>query len=283
MSRILHILFTFLFASCSSVFYQPAKQHFFDPQKLKLSYNEVWFEAQDKTKLHGWFFPAKLAKGEKPKGTIVQFHGNAENISTHFYSLVWLIDHGYNLFTFDYRGYGKSEGKATQEGVYKDGLAAMEKGWELNQNHGKGLFIIYGQSTGGIISLRAYPDFAKNKEVDLLVQDASYDSYIDMAFDKMTDRWFLVPFSPLVFLLISDEYAADKVFEKITRPTLVIVGQKDSVVPQKFGKRIYKGIASQKKWLWKLPNGRHIDTYHHADSKKVREDLVRLLEDISSP
>ena len=267
----------FLCMSCSSVFYQPSKKHFFNPKQFKIPYEEVWFEASDGTKLHGWFFKARTPK---VLGTIVHFHGNAENISTHFANLVWLIDKGYNLFTPDYRGYGKSKGKPTQAGVHLDALAAMEKGKELHDKHGKGHYVIYGQSTGGIISLRAIPDFNHKDDVTLLVQDASYASYRGVAFDKMTDHWLLVPFSPLTFFLISDEYAADKVFDNINLPTLVIVGQKDVVIPQKFGKKIYKGIASQKKWLWKLPEGRHIDTFHHAGGK-YRQDFLDLLDELS--
>lgn len=261
---------------CSTVFYQPSKSQFFDPAKYNLKYEDIWFKAQDGVKLHGWFFPAK---GPKPKGTIIQFHGNAENISTHFFSLAWLVLEDYNFFTFDYRGYGKSEGTASQKGTYLDALAALEVAKKYHDENGKGHFVVYGQSTGGIISLRALPDFKDKDSVSLLVQDASYASYRGIAFDKLTDRWFLAPFSPLVFFLISDEYAAEKVFDRIHNPTLVIVGQKDKVIPQKFGKKIFKGIASQKKWLWKLPEGSHIDTYHHAGGK-YRKDFLELLESL---
>lgn len=277
----MRILFFLLFAilgqSCSHVFYQPSPKHFVDPAQFKLKYEDVYFESKDGTKLHGWFFRAKDAK---PKGTIVQFHGNAQNISTHFFSLIWLIDHGYNLFTFDYRGYAKSEGKPTQAGIYLDALAAMDKARDYNQLNGNGKFVIYGQSTGGAIALRAIPDFKYYADIDLIVMDSAFSSYQDIAFDKLTDRWFLYPISPLAYVLVSDAYAADKVFKKITKPTLVIVGQKDPVVPQKLGKVIYKGIKTKEKWLWKLPNGSHIDAYHHEQGI-YRQKFVDFLEGIS--
>lgn len=277
----MRILFFLLFAilgqSCSHVFYQPSPKHFVDPAQFKLKYEDVYFESKDGTKLHGWFFRAKDAK---PKGTIVQFHGNAQNISTHFFSLIWLIDHGYNLFTFDYRGYAKSEGKPTQAGIYLDALAAMDKARDFNQLNGNGKFVIYGQSTGGAIALRAIPDYKYYADIDLIVMDSAFSSYQDIAFDKLTGRWFLFPFSPLAYVLVSDAYAADKVFNKITKPTLVIVGQKDPVVPQKLGKIIYKGIKTKEKWLWKLPKGSHIDAYHHQDGI-YRQKFVDFLEGIS--
>lgn len=276
MRIILILLFAILGQGCSHVFYQPSSKHFIDPAQFNLKYEDVYFNSKDGTKLHGWFFPAKIAR---PKGTIVQFHGNAQNISTHFLSLVWVIDHGYNLFTFDYRGYAKSEGESSQAGIYVDALSALEKAREFNQLHGNGKFIVYGQSMGGTISLRATPDYAFYDEIDLIVMDSAFASYQDIAFDKLASRWFLFPFSPLTLLFISDAYAADEVFAKITKPTLVIVGKRDQVVPAKFGKAIFKGIKAQKKWLWKLPEGDHIDAYHHANGK-YRQEFVDLLESI---
>lgn len=268
------ILLSVLGQSCSHVFYQPSPKHFVDPAQFKLKYEDIFFSSEDGTRLHGWFFPATT---KKPKGTVVQFHGNAQNISTHFFSLIWLTQEGYNLFTFDYRGYAKSEGEPSQSGIYKDALAALDKGWELSEKNGKGKFIVYGQSLGGAISLRALPDWKNFENVSLIVMDSAFDSYKDIAFDKLSSRWFLWPISPLAFVLVSDEYGADEVFDKITRPTLVIVGMKDEIVPAKFGKRIYKGIKTKEKWLWKLPNGHHIDAYHHEQGK-YRKELVQFLE-----
>lgn len=248
-------------SSCSHVFYQPSPKHFVDPAQFKLKYEDVYFTSKDGTKLHGWFFPANT---DKPKGTIVQFHGNAQNISTHFFSLIWMVEKGYNLFTFDYRGYAKSKGKPSQAGIYLDALAAFDKAWEFHEKSKAEKFVIYGQSIGGAISLRAIPDWEKYQKVSLMVMDSAFSSYQDIAFDKLRNSWLLLPISPLAFILVSDEYEADEVFQKITRPTLVIVGQKDHIVPQKFGKKIYKKIASEKKDLWKLPEGSHIEAYHHT-------------------
>lgn len=276
MKQLFFILSLMILAGCSHVFYQPSANHFVDPAQFKLSYEDVFFKASDGTKLHGWFFKAKT---KRPKGTIVQFHGNAQNISTHFFSLIWLIEEGYNFFTFDYRGYAKSEGEPSQEGIYLDALAAMDKAYEFHLKHSDGKFVIYGQSTGGTIALRAIPDWKKYEAISLIVMDSAFASYKDIAFDKLTSRWFLIPFSPLAFVLISDEYAADEVFEQIKKPTLVIAGKHDEVVPPKFGKKIYQGIAAKKKWLWILPEGKHIDAYHHARGQ-YRQRFLSLLDGI---
>jgi fermentation-respiration switch protein FrsA (DUF1100 family) len=263
-------------SACTHVYYQPIKPHYIDPAQLKLKYEDVYFDSKDGTKLHGWFFNSG---SEKPKGTIVHFHGNAQNLSTHFFNTVWLTKEGYDLFIFDYRGYGKSEGKPDQEGIYYDALAAMGKGHELFKNRESQKFIIYGQSLGGIISLRALADFKYRDEVDLVVQDSTFSSYKDIGFDVLTRRWFIAWLSPLAYVLVSDKYGSYKILDKIKTPALVIVGQKDQIIPQKFGKEIYKKLGSPQKWLWKLPNGSHIDIFHHEQGiyrKKFLEFLDRL-------
>ncbi len=266
------LLFLLILQSCGHLFYRPSRNEFYNPKQLNLSYEDVYFKAADGIQLHGWILPSQV---QPVKGTIVHFHGNAQNITTHFLNLAWLVKQGFNVFIFDYRGYGKSQGKATQEGLYQDGLAALEKGRELHKSQGK--FIVYGQSLGGIVSLRALADYQDLKNVDLIVMDSTFDSYRDIAFDKLTSRWFLYPVSPLALVAVSDAYASDEVFEKIKIPTLVIVGMKDHIIPAKFGKRIYNGITAQEKWLWKLPKGRHIDVFH-GPNQSYRQEFLKLVD-----
>lgn len=266
----------FLLTGCSHLFYQPTRHLYLDPHKLKITYEDHFFKSKDKTKLHSWFFPAVQ---KEPKGTVILFHGNAQNLSSHYLNLVWIVREGYNLFVFDYRGYGKSEGSPNQKGVYEDGLAALDFGWELNQKHGKGKFIVYGQSLGGAVALRSVADFSKLDQVDLIVQDSTFSSYKDIAFDKLTSRWFLYPLSPIALIAVSDAYASDEVFDKIKRPVLVIAGENDQIVPPKFGKVIYKGVASKTKWQWNLKTGHHIEVFHNQQ-EVYRPQFLSLLESL---
>lgn len=270
-------LVIFLSTSCSHVFYQPSRHEYLNPLKIKLSYQDVYFPASDGVKLHSWFFKSTIPQS---KGTLIFFHGNAQNISSHYLNLIWILNEGYNLFVFDYRGYGQSEGKPSQSGIYLDALAALEKGHELNSANGNGLLVVYGQSLGGIISLRAIPDFKHQDDIDFIVQDSTFMSYQDVAFTKLTQRWFLWPISPLAYVLVSDEMASSKVIGKIKSPTLVITGLKDEIVPPKEGKELYSKLVSEKKWLWELPEGMHINVFHH-DNLKWRYEFLKLLDSIA--
>src|SRR3989339_1821183 len=103
MQNYLKLVISFvLCAGCSHFFYYPSKKTYFPPEKIGLVYEDIEFNSLDGTKLTGWFFPSS---SKKVKGTVLQFHGNAQNISTHYLSQIWLIQKGYNLMTFDYRGF----------------------------------------------------------------------------------------------------------------------------------------------------------------------------------
>ncbi len=276
MNRKLLFFVLLFFSSCSHVFYQPSDVHYLEPLQFKLKYDDIFFQSKGNIKLHGWFFPTSA---KKVKGTIVHFHGNAQNISTHFLNLAWMIKEGFNLFVFDYRGYGISEGKPYQEGVYHDALAAIQKGHELHQLNGKGLFVVYGQSLGGIISLRALAD-TDQTQVDLIVQDSTFTSYKNIGFDVLKRSWFTYLFSPLAYVLVSDEYASDKVLNRITSPTLVITSKQDKVIPRKFGKDLYQHLRSSKKWHWELESAQHIEIFHN-DQMKWRGKFLTFLDEIS--
>lgn len=268
------ILLLILVSSCTNLFYQPSDRQFYLPDQFKLTFQDLYFKSGDGTRLHGWFLPAR----GKSKGTIVQFHGNAENISSHFLALAWVVNEGYNLFTFDYRGYWLSEGDANPDGVYRDSLAALEKAFELHQSAGGKHFVVFGQSLGGAISLRAVPDFRNKDKISLIVQDSTFSSYEEIAADKMRSVWLLWPLSPLAYPLISDKYSSEEVFDEITWPTLVITGGKDFVMPAKFGKRIYRNIASKKKWHWHVKEAPHISSFH-VENGRWRTEFLKLLDE----
>jgi len=83
------------------------------------SIQEAFFNTEDGKRLHGWFFP-----GEKENPVILHFHGNAGNISHRLDLVQPFLHRGFSVFLFDYRGFGKSSGRPSETGLYKDGLAA---------------------------------------------------------------------------------------------------------------------------------------------------------------
>src|SRR5574341_868653 len=108
---------------CDGLFYHPSRNAFLDPASIGFPFQDVGFNSLDGTRLHGWFFAPKDGP-ERAKATVIHFHGNAENISTHFQAVAWLAREGFNVFVFDYRGYGQSDGKPNPEGIEEDEVAA---------------------------------------------------------------------------------------------------------------------------------------------------------------
>lgn len=246
-----------------------------DPKNYNFTHQEITFYPEDKTELIGWFFPAKTPK---VKGTIVQFHGNAQNMSSHFLTLSWVMERGYNLFVFDYRGYGISDGTPNPDGVYQDSIAGLEQGRKLWRENGKGKFIVYGQSLGGAIAMKALENYPEIDGVDLVVQESTFMSYKGIGFEKLKGS-ILLPFSPLAYVLVTDKYATNKVVENLKRPTLVIVAKEDKVVPPKLGKELYKTLKTPEKWLWKVPKVRHLEIYHSPKSP-YRDKLIELIDSL---
>jgi len=250
-------------SSCSGLVYYPDKYFYYPPQKFGLPYEEVPFKSKDGTQLYGWFFsPYDHTKKVKvqPKGTIIQFHGNAQNMSSHYLSLVWLVSQGYNFFTFSYRGYGKSEGEPDQEGTYLDGLAALQKAWDLNTESKGKLFVVYGESLGGAIAMRSFADFPHKDKTDLLVMDSTFLSYRNVAQRILSRHWMTWLFSPLAQILVSDEYAAEEALMNNQTRLLVIHDKKDPVVPFRCGEEIFEG-AKSKKEMWTSERGVHVGTF----------------------
>ena len=258
---------------CSGFFYYPSKEEYPLPPQLKsLSYSDIFFASSDGVRLHGRLFTAKVPI----RGTVIQFHGNAENLTSHFLSLQWLTEHGYNLFAFDYRGYGQSDSSPSLEGIRLDAISALNKAVELHRIHSpKGKLIVIGQSLGGAIALRGILDFAKNNLINLVVMESSFASYQRIAFKKMTSNWFTWPLSPLAYILVSDQTAAN--LPDFQHPLLVIHSKNDPSVPFQCGEFIYNHVSSSQKFFWKGEEHGHILGLY---SQKRRKQFLKLLSRI---
>ena len=259
-----------LAASCSQMFYHPERKdlshNFLSPPP---AFKDIYFISNDGVRLHGRLF---LAQGPS-KGTLVQFHGNGENLTAHYRSLIWAIEHGYHLFTFDYRGYGQSASQPTPQGVLGDGLSALREARKIHLAHAsKGKFIVVGQSLGGAVALRAVNDFSHRDLIDLIVVDSAFYSYQKIAFKKLSSHWLTWAFSPLAYVLISDKTSAD--MQNLRHPLLVIHSQNDPVVPFACGYAIYQQAASAQKTFWPGQQQGHI---HGFASKQQQQRFLKFL------
>jgi len=272
--QILFVAFFIPFlGACSSLFYYPSQKKFSEPKRLGFQYEEVKFESLDHTQLVGWYFPASNKKVKTKNTAIIQFHGNAENISTHFYSVAWLTEYGYDVFTFDYRGYGASAGTPNPKGVWQDVQAAYL--WTLKTKPQLKSVILYGQSLGGTALMGALQELPHKDKIGALILEASFLSYQDIANSKLSGFWLTWPFQWLSYILIGDKYSGEEQMKAATGfPVLVIHSKKDEVIPFEFGQEIYCE-ASAPKFFWSMDEGHHIEAF--AKMKRQKQ-LIRLLD-----
>ena len=159
----------FCLSGCTYLFFDPGKGKVSDPEIAKYAPDVVSFKSGDGTLLTGWYFKAK---GDE-RGTILVCHGNVENMRTHAKLDLWLIDAGYNVFIFDYRGYGASEGIPDVKGLHLDAEAALET---LLAKTGDRL-VVFGKSLGGAVAVYTLANSPVRSRVKGLIIESAFSSY----------------------------------------------------------------------------------------------------------
>jgi alpha-beta hydrolase superfamily lysophospholipase len=286
-NQLLLILMLILSAGCGQLFYHPSANQFYDPKNYKIDYEQLNFKT-DSGEENLWAYhlkPSKDLKLKKSKGVVVYFHGNAQNISAHFLFPAWMTFFGYDVFIFDYQGYGMSEGTANQKNTYHDGLAALKEALNLKKKLEAEKFIVFGHSLGGNIALRSIVDFPEKDQIDRIIISSSFLSYQKMAFSVLTKNWFTYLLSPLGYLLVSDSYSPKDLLGQINSPSIIVHGDQDEVVDAKFSEEIFdKLTSSTKKKLMIVEGGNHGNIFiDHPQVVKNRQLLLDFIEGNAGP
>lgn len=263
----------FLLSACTHVFFQPQQIQYMTPDKIGLAYEDIYFNSSDGVKLHGWFLPAK----GKAKGTLLFFHGNAENISTHIGNVYWLPAQNYNVFLPDYRGYGLSEGTPSLQGAQVDINSAM--GYLLQRKDiDTDRIVILAQSLGGAMSLYNVAHSPYRSKIKALITESAFSDYRGIVREKLGSFWLTWPFQWPLSLTIDNDYSPLLVVNKISPiPLLIIHGDKDQVVPLSHGQALF-AAAMQPKEMWVIEGGGHIEALRHKEYQvQLLEYLTRVL------
>lgn len=259
-----------LLVGCQSYFYYPSKQKLFDPAKILMAPEDVYLRLPSGEEVHGWYFSS--TSSEPSKGTLLFFHGNAENISSHFLMFHWLPGKGYNYFIFDYPGYGKSTGKPMPQNTVEAGKEAAR--WLFKNKDQRPLFI-YGHSLGGAIALRVAEDLKDEVPLGAVIVDGSFSSYQKMSREVLSRAWWASLLKPFTYVLLSDKYAVKSLADLSPTPLLFIHGDGDTVIAMENSERMYKE-AKEPKELWIVPGGGHGNLYE-VNSGQLREQLLSFL------
>ncbi|TGL36966.1 alpha/beta hydrolase [Leptospira koniambonensis] len=270
------ILLFFLLGNCSSMLFYPTRDMYIPPEKMGFQPEKISLKMKDGTNIKIWIFkPSKV----KAKASILQFHGNGDNMSSHYISLVWLVEKGYELVIWDYRGYGDSEGEAEKEPILEDSKEVLK----FQQNRAKELgipWIIYGQSMGGALAIRAVGEMQNKEGLLLVVGDGTFAYYSHVA-KTVAERLFFFPIGQLVGLFFSDHLSPGEVVDQISPVKLLVVhGTDDQIVSYPNGMELFQK-AKDPKIFWEIKGGKHLDWMEMGRSKGAK-NFQKFLDELVS-
>lgn len=249
--RLLTLLgIAFALAGCTSLFLVPDRIERIRPERLNIAYDDVWLQSVDGVRVHAWHLKAKGPR----RGTVLFFHGNAQNISAHIASVYWLPEQGFDVFMPDPRGYGRSQGTANVAGAHLDAQAALEH----VVASACGEIIVFGQSLGGAMAVHTAASTEHAQCLRGVIVEGAFSSYRSIAREKLDELWLTWALQWPLSFLFSDAYSPLASVARISPTQLLIVhGEADVVIPPQHARRLY-AAASEPKQLWLLPGTKHI-------------------------
>ncbi|HMT27731.1 MAG TPA: alpha/beta fold hydrolase [Bacteroidia bacterium] len=220
------------------------------------SVESVIFKSASGNNLNGWFIKPLH---QNANITLLAFHGNAGCLLSQYQFMMPLVMKGFQVFIFDYSGFGFSDGEATRKNVLEDGLSALDFVKSRDEVKNTKL-VIYGQSLGGHLS--AVVASQKQSLIDGLVIEGAFSSHDDIA---ASSAGFFGR------LLVRELYCGKKSIEQYKKPVLIIHSVDDKTVPFKHGKKLFEH-ANEPKEFYEI-NGGHIQgpiLYTDSISVKIR-------------
>lgn len=249
------------------------------PADYGMRYTEVSFlSEEDGLTLRGWHIIAD----ENSSKIIILVHGtdgNRFNAKKGYTEVIkGIVEHGYNMLTFDLRGHGESEGERISAGYYE--VRDLGGAVKYVKSLGYEDIGVLGFSMGGVTSIRTA---AVNRDIDVIVADstvAELDGIIGTEFSKRTKfpEFFFPPLAFMVKLIYGVDFMDIRPVESVVmiapRPVLFIHGENDEMIPSEHAKRLYEASKNPVNRLWIAPGAGHTSSF----LKYPQEYLSRVLD-----
>jgi len=215
--------------------------------QAQVSAADVWLRTSDGVRLHAWWI-------EPPGARIATLflHGNAGNITHRVRHIQEITAAGSALLMLDYRGYGKSEGRPTERGLYAD----AEAGYEYLRPLGRPI-VAHGESLGTVVAV----DLAARRPCAGVVLEAPFSSARAVAARVL----------PVIGPLLVSSYDSASKIQRVRAPLLFLHGDRDSIVPLDLGRALFDA-AREPKAFWVVPGADHNDLVEAA-GPRYRERL----------
>jgi fermentation-respiration switch protein FrsA (DUF1100 family) len=200
---------------------------------------DVYFKSADGVELHGWHYPAA---SNSPRADLVMLvcHGNAGNISHRLDLYELLLETGAAIFAFDYRGYGRSGGRPSEEGTYRDALAAYE--WLRQKGYAAKRIVLFGESLGGAVAA----ELCVRAETGGLILQSTFTSIPDIGAE-------LFPWLPVRWIN-SIKYDTRAKLPRLNVPVLVMHSPTDDLIGFRHGQNNF-AAANEPKLFWEIKGG----------------------------
>jgi hypothetical protein len=220
----------------SRLIYFPTGEYAFTPAGIGLDFEDLTLETGDGVAIAAWYVPHPTAKG-----SVIFCHGNAGNISDRVDSINALHRMGLNVLIFDYRGYGRSEGRPSEKGTYKDADAAWRY---LVETRGESpdRIVLFGRSLGGAVAI----ELAGRNRPAALVVESTFTSLVDIG----RLHYSLLP----VRLVLRYRYDSICRVASLACPKLFIHGSGDTLIPFANGRELFAAAAQPKQFM-ETPGG----------------------------
>jgi uncharacterized protein len=226
-------------------------------------FEDVFFETRDGVRLNAWFYAART-QSPLARFVLVICHGNAGNISHRlgFYQL--LLEIGVNVFAFDYRGYGRSEGRPGEEGTYLDAQAAHQ--WLRQKGFAARDILAYGESLGGGVA----SELCVREETGGLVLQSTFTSIPDVGAE-------LYPWLPVRWIA-RIKYDTCRKLPGLKVPVLIVHSRDDQLICYRHAEQ-NRAAANEPKLFAEI-RGDHSEAFW--EQPEFREALEKFLRVVSS-
>ena len=208
-----------------------------------LPLEDIWFQAGDGARLFGWY-----VKTQATRPVLLWCHGNAGNVIHRLDNLQYLYRQGLSVFLFDYRGYGRSQGlRPSEDGLYRDALGAYDFLTRTMMIRPEQI-VLFGRSLGAAVAA----DLAARKAAAALILESAFPSVEAVArfhYGGLPVHW-----------LLGAEFRLIDLLPRLSLPKLIIHGDKDDIIPIKFGLQVYEAAKPPKEW-YVIQGADHNNTY----------------------
>lgn len=268
---VLSILFLRISRFSDTMIYQMNGTHYKE-FKSELNHEELYFDVGDNVKLHGVLFKPDSVP---TIGTIFHYSGKGMNLMSSIQkSYKPLLKKGFQVFCFERRNFGMSNGKADNSVTLKeDALFIFDKVAEMNSVASKPI-IIWGQSLGGAFATMTASE--RQNKVKGLILEGTFSSFPDIG--KVYARALnLENFKWVVPLLMNNDFPANEEIKKLHIPTLILHSKSDKQVPYELGQKIFESANKNNTRFWDI-NSKHIMAIYDYEDKYV-EEFMKMLKD----